>query len=87
MKGLRSLVVAWLFVFFLATGALAGTNLNTASAAELELLPGIGPKTAQAIVEYRKAHGPFKSIDELLKVKGIGSKKLEKIRPLVTVED
>lgn len=58
-------------------------NLNTASASELERLPGIGPVTARKIVEYRQAHGGFSSIDELMAVKGIGPKKLAEVRPFL----
>ncbi len=61
-------------------------NINTAGAAELEQLPGIGPRTAQRIVEYRLAHGRFGSVEELRNVKGIGPKKMEKIRPLAVTE-
>lgn len=61
-------------------------NLNTASAAELELLPGVGPALAARIVEYRREHGPFGSIEELDLVRGIGPRTLEAIRPLVTVK-
>ena len=59
-------------------------NLNTAGVAELKTLPGIGPKKALAIIEYRKANGPYKKVDDLLGVKGIGPKTLAKLRPLVT---
>ncbi len=60
-------------------------DLNRATVEQLKELPRIGVKTAQAIVKYRKDHGKFKSVDELLEVKGIGKKKLELLRPLVTV--
>lgn len=55
-------------------------DINKATAEELEKLPGIGSKTAKNIIEYRERFGPFRSIEELLKVKGIGPKKLEQIR-------
>ncbi len=61
-------------------------NINTATAAELELLPGIGPALAARIVEHRATHGPFASVDRLDDVKGIGPSKLAKVRPLVRVE-
>ncbi len=60
-------------------------NVNTAAAEELERLPGIGPVLAQAIVDYRTEHGPFESVDELLRVDGIGKTKLENIRNEITV--
>ncbi|WP_162238588.1 helix-hairpin-helix domain-containing protein, partial [Paenibacillus sp. A3] len=62
-------------------------NLNTATAKQLDELPGIGASRAQAIVELRKKlGGSFKSVDQLLEVKGIGEKMLQKIKPLVTLE-
>ncbi|MBP1156379.1 MULTISPECIES: helix-hairpin-helix domain-containing protein [unclassified Paenibacillus] len=62
-------------------------NLNTATAEQLDELPGIGPSRAQAILELRKRlGGKFRSSDQLLEVKGIGGKTLEKIKPHVTVE-
>lgn len=68
-----------------AKKALTGSvNINQAGIAELTLLPGIGPKKGQAIVEYAKAH-PFKTVDELKEIKGIGDKALEKLKPHVTV--
>jgi competence protein ComEA len=60
-------------------------NLNSAGAQELTSLRGIGQKTAAAIVEYRESHGPFKSIDDLVEVKGIGEKLLASLRDHVTV--
>jgi len=68
-------------------GAVAGglINVNTASATELEVLPGIGEVIAQAIVDHRTENGPFTSVDQLLDVTGIGDATLEDIRELVTV--
>jgi competence protein ComEA len=60
-------------------------SLNTATAAELDRLPGIGPSLAQAILEYREAHGAFAAVEDLLLVPGIGPAKLEAIRELVRV--
>ncbi len=56
-------------------------SLNTSTKAQLETLPGVGPSTAQKILDYRFEHGGFGSIDELKAVSGIGDKKLEKMRP------
>lgn len=61
-------------------------NLNTASLAELDTLSGIGKVKAQAIIDYREANGPFQTVDQLVKVKGIGPKTLEKLRDKITVE-
>ena len=58
---------------------------NLASKADLETLPGIGPVIAQRIINYRRAHGPYKKIADLRKVSGIGRKKLEKLRPYVII--
>jgi len=62
-------------------------DLNTAAAADLDALPGIGPALALRIVDYRNAHGPFQKIDDLEKVSGIGSKKLEKIKPYLVISE
>jgi competence protein ComEA len=63
----------------------ARINLNTASAEELDRLPGIGSTRAQAIVEYRQEHGRFLAVDDLKQVPGIGPKMLDQIRDKVTV--
>lgn len=63
-----------------ADGKLTLTDLNAMDAKGLEQLNGVGPVLAQRILEYRQANGPFESVDELNKVKGIGPKKLEKIQ-------
>lgn len=60
-------------------------DLNTATAEQLDTLPGVGPATASAILAYRDQHGPFSAVDDLLEVRGIGDAKLEQIRPLAKV--
>jgi len=60
-------------------------NINTASAAELERLPGIGPALAQSIVDFRQAHGPFGTVEEIMDVQGIGQGVFEDVRELITV--
>lgn len=62
------------------------TNVNTAPAAQIEKLPGVGKKSAAAIVAYRTEKGKFKTPKDLLKVKGIGKKTLEKIQNLISFE-
>jgi competence protein ComEA len=80
-----------MFTLLLLTGyvfASPKVNINTADASELEYaLLGIGPTKAQAIVEYRASNGPFRSMDELVQVKGIGLKTLEQNRDLIVVDN
>jgi competence protein ComEA len=65
--------------------ALAVVNINTASVKELDALPGIGARTAALIVEYRQKNGPFKKIEELMNVRGVGEKSFLKLKPQLTV--
>ena len=98
MKDLRkkgiifSLVLGLLFLFFLSLQMEAAPqasskkiNINTASVDELQKLPRIGSSVAQRIVDFRKKNGPFKKIEEIMKVKGIGEKTFEQIKDLITV--
>ncbi|HTI45149.1 MAG TPA: helix-hairpin-helix domain-containing protein [Casimicrobiaceae bacterium] len=68
-----------------SSAASAALNLNTATKEDLVALQGIGPSKAQAILDYRAAHGGFKTIDELKDVKGIGAKRFEKLKAELTV--
>jgi len=60
-------------------------NINTATAEELQQVPGIGPATAQKILQMRKSYGAFKSVDDLLAIRGLGQKRLDKMRKYLTV--
>jgi competence protein ComEA len=95
--GARAALVMTILLAAAAGGALAGpepppegappqpVDLNTADAAALTKIPGIGPATAQRIIEWREQSGPFRQVEDLMKVKGIGEKSLEKLRPYVKV--
>jgi competence ComEA-like helix-hairpin-helix protein len=60
-------------------------NINTANSEELQQVPGIGPATAEKILQMRKSYGAFKNVDDLLSIRGIGKKRLEKMRKYLTV--
>lgn len=82
MKNFLSIVVAWLLS---VSAAFAAVNVNTATKEQLDSLKGIGPTKAQAIIDYRTKNGPFKSIDDLEKVPGIGPATLKEIRGEVSL--
>lgn len=67
------------------TSASGPVNINTATVAELDALPGIGEVLSGRIVAYREANGPFRAIDQLAEIDGISAKLVERLRPLVTV--
>jgi competence protein ComEA len=60
-------------------------NINTADSTQLQLVPGIGPSTAEKILQMRKSYGAFKSVNDLTAIRGIGPKRLEKMRKYLTV--
>ena len=75
------------FVVFATTKKppLKPININTATSEELQHVPGIGPVTAEKILQMRKSYGAFKSVDDLLAIKGLGRKRLDKMRKYLTV--
>jgi competence ComEA-like helix-hairpin-helix protein len=81
------------FGFLLSQSSLAAkkkpperpVNLNTANSEQLQQVPGIGPATAGKILQMRKTYGPFKSVDDLLAIRGLGAKRLDKMRKYLTV--
>ncbi len=81
-------LIVTLTTLSLSLGNVAGqekVDLNTATASQLQELPGIGPALAIRIVEFRQENGPFKRIEDLMNVRGIGEKNFEKIRSRITV--
>ena len=82
MTLLKSILLTALLMF--GQAALAAVNINTATPSELETLNGVGAAKAQAIVAHREKNGPFKSVDDLAAVKGIGLKLVEKNRTNLT---
>ena len=90
-KGSLSLLfLALCFIFPVLSGATKKpppkpVNINSASSEELQQVPGIGPVTADKILQMRKSYGAFKSVDDLLAIRGIGKKRLEKMRKYLTV--
>jgi competence protein ComEA len=90
----RGLFSSLFLVLFLSVATFPATtkkpplrpvNINTANAEELQLVPGIGPATAEKILQMRKSYGAFKSVDDLVAIRGIGKKRLDKMRKYLTV--
>lgn len=82
---MKKVILASILFFSFTFNALSAVNLNTATVDQLEALNGVGPAKAQAIVEYRKKNGNFKSVDDLNNVPGFGEKTLKKLKPELTV--
>src|SRR5260370_31033480 len=89
---LRVLLSLCLILFFSSAASFAKkkpplkpVNINTANSEELQQVPGIGPGTAEKILQMRKSYGAFKSVDDLLAIRGLGPKRLEKMRKYLTV--
>jgi len=78
-------LICCLLLCLAAPWALAALDLNAATEAELDALPGVGPSRAQAIIEHRAKNGPFASVEDLRNVKGIGDKTFAELKPLLTV--
>ena len=76
-------IITILLLFF--SFSFGAININKANSAQLQTLNGIGPTKAQEILKYRKAHGGFKSVDELVNVKGIGPKTVQKLKSQISV--
>lgn len=87
---MKQTLIAVFAAFFLSLGsALAAEkiNLNDANAEQLQMLDGVGPATASAIIEYRETNGGFESVEDLKSVRGIGDKKLQSLSDDVTISE
>ena len=82
---MKKLALALILSFSFVLNAFAVVNLNTANQEQLETFKGVGPAKAQAIIEYRKKNGNFKTVDDLNNVPGIGDKTLAKLKSELTV--
>jgi competence protein ComEA len=83
---LMALLAAAAFAAADQASAKGVVNVNTATAEELQLLPRIGPAMAERIIAFREANGPFRKVDELVAVKGIGDRSLEQLRPYLVIQ-
>jgi comEA protein len=90
----RAIALLWLCTALAFGSAVSATtkkpplkpvNLNSATSEELQEVPGIGPATADKILQMRKSYGPFKSVDDLVAIRGIGKKRLDKMRKYLTI--
>lgn len=84
-KSMFKKILMSLIACFSMALSFAAVNINTATVQELQSLKGIGEKKAVAIVEYRQANGPFKTVEDLSKVKGIGAATVERLKPEISV--
>jgi competence protein ComEA len=82
---MKKLLLILVTAFAFAIPAWAAVDLNTATQSQLETLDGVGPKKAEAIIEYRKKNGGFKSVNDLDKVPGFGAKTVDKLKKDITV--
>jgi competence protein ComEA len=82
---MKKILLSLIAFFAFSSFAFAAVDLNTATVDELQSVKGIGEKKAQAIVEYRQANGPFKSVNDLQNVKGFGEKSVKKLKKDLTV--
>jgi competence protein ComEA len=82
---MKKMLLALVTFISFSLSAMAGVNINTATQAELESLDGVGPVKAQAIIDYRKKNGGFKSVDELEKVNGVGPVTLQNVRKDISI--
>jgi len=88
---MKNRIALTLVAVVLVTGALAGAgdetsgvvNINTANAEQLQLLPRVGPALAGRIIDFREANGSYRTVDEIVAVKGIGEKSFEKLEPYI----
>ncbi|HEX9163760.1 MAG TPA: ComEA family DNA-binding protein [Thermoanaerobaculia bacterium] len=96
MRKSHSILILGIFIATICASAFAAdvqsaapaglVNINTADAAQLSLLPRVGMKAAQRIVDYRAQHGPFHKTTDLMQVKGFGNKSFERLNPYLTID-